>query len=1467
MPAKLLAALVICLSLFMLVTPVCTAESMQEAPASESTIESGSQPISDQNPASTTEVEPSETPIEQSTPSSVAPEPAAGSTTDQISPEEGANKSIEEQAAENDVAHLSEPSAVAPEPADSGKTPEKKEGKTVEEQTDVNTPMEPTIESEQEKPVTKEKDIITDVSDLPQNVKPNIPRSSVSINSPRLKSMTVQGLMSTNGLLGSGIIQHTLSPGQSASDSISIKIPMAVQKTDVLFVFDTTASTWYTNKTAAQDCTNVMNQLNQMGDVDYGVATFMDYTNTYTSYGYSAKYGGVSEGDYPYRLDQPITSNDSLVISAFNNLPCGSGWDPPEAYTRALYESYADTAVSWRPEARRIVVLIGDSNPHDNNLYEGFNSTLFSLGGDPGRDGVMFTADDLDWQTVLQEMAANNTVLIHCRTANNYLSLWNFWTAMTGGETIDASGGSVESALASAITSRIAQNQVTNLHLVPSDNGSWVTFDPVSYPVAALGTTKLFTATFSIPPGTMPGTYNFNLSAVDDTGTSFGDTPVEITVPLAVLPTAEISYSPEVLTNGSVTASLVNANKAITVTNNGGSTVYTFTENGSFTFEFVDELGYTGTATATVNWIDKSMPTASISYSPNSLTNTTVTASLVDPSEPITITNNGGSDTYSFANNGSFTFEFKDAAGNAGTATATVTWIDKVKPTAEISYDSTAPTNGDVIVTLVNPSEPITIIGNGGSNVHTFTENGLFTFTFKDMAGNTGDATAYVNWIDKSVPAATISYTPATATNGSVVAKMTPSEPVTITNNSGSDLYTFSDNGSFTFEFKDMVGNSGTAKATVFWIDKTAPVAEVSFDITNPTNGSVTATLVNPSKPITVTNNGGSLNHTFADNGSFAFEFVDQLGNTGSATAVVSWIDLIAPTVQINYYPATVTSGPVMASIETSSEPIIITNNGGISSYVFNNNGSFTFEFKDAAGNTSKAAATVTWIDKTKPTAEVNYSVTKPINGDVTATLVNPSEPITITNNGGSDRYIFSENGSFTFEFKDAAGNTGMAIATVAWIDKTVPTAGVSYYPIDPTNGNVTASLVDPSEPITITNNGGSDQYTFTENGSFTFEFKDAAGNTGTVTATVTWIDKEIPTAQVSYSPSTATNGSVVAVLANPSEPITITNNGGSSSYTFNNNGTFTFNFKDAAGNVGTAVANVFWIDKIAPTATISYSVYSATNGSVVASLINPSESITITNNGGSNQYAFNANGSFTFAFKDAVGNTSSATATVTWIDKEMPTAQVSYNPSTSTTGPVTATLVNPSEPITITNNGGSDKYVFTQNGSFTFQFKDAAGNQGTATATVTWINTESRNGKLYIACPLYVGCNRIGYVNLSAVKTSSSPTATGYFKFQNSSCPGFSIWGPKSWPCSTGSLISFFMSDLNTSDKRVILEYAVGGVCDAKHINDPARRVKITINGVNKPVSFEMVVYDANGTVLSKQTGVLAQGTVLLWQ
>lgn len=133
---------------------------------------------------------------------------------------------------------------------------------------------------------------------------------------------------------------------------------------------------------------------------------------------------------------------------------------------------------------------------------------------------------------------------------------------------------------------------------------------------------------------------------------------------------------------------LVNENRPLTITNNDGKNTYKFSENGSFTFEFVDEYGLKGEVTATVDWIDKTLPTASVKYSTTEKTKSEVVATLTDESEEIIITNNNGKNTYTFTENGTFEFIYKDKAGNINKTVATVDWIIK-------DDESDLPTNPD----------------------------------------------------------------------------------------------------------------------------------------------------------------------------------------------------------------------------------------------------------------------------------------------------------------------------------------------------------------------------------------------------------------------------------------------------------------------------------------------------------------------------------------------------------------------------------------------------------------------------------------------------------------------------------------------------------------------------------------------------------------------------------------------------
>jgi len=132
----------------------------------------------------------------------------------------------------------------------------------------------------------------------------------------------------------------------------------------------------------------------------------------------------------------------------------------------------------------------------------------------------------------------------------------------------------------------------------------------------------------------------------------------------------------------------------------------------------------------------------------------------------------------------------------------------------------------------------------------------------------------------------------------------------------------------------------------------------------------------------------------------------------------------------------------------------------------------------------------------------------------------------------------------------------------------------IRYSTTDPTNGAVTAYLESGAD-LTITNNEGERAYTFADNGQFEFCFVDAAGESGSIMATVSWIDTVAPNATISYSSTDETWEQVIATVSFDEPNVVVTNNGGECNRVFDANGEFRFEFMDAAGNKGTALAAV----------------------------------------------------------------------------------------------------------------------------------------------------------------------------------------------------------------------------------------------------------------------------------------------------
>jgi len=339
-------------------------------------------------------------------------------------------------------------------------------------------------------------------------------------------------------------LEATLAPGESISEIKTVEIPEMPPRADVIFAFDLTGSMGGIINTAKARAIEMMTQLSSLGiDIQFGVVSYMDYPSLYDSYGYANEYGASYCGDYAYRLDQAISNNITAVSNSINALVQGCGSDGPQDYTRIFFESYADSSIGWRPGAKKILVNFGDNVPHDDNLNDGITDGIWSTGGDPGRDEIMFTDDDLDLQAVLVAMKENNVTLIECHTADwpvewmggpsgwMLIDYWNYWAGITGGTAYITQSETLINDVVMAITDELVTPMVTNLHLQASSGfESWlVSVEPPSYS-GETNVSVQFVPMIAVPVGTVDSTFVFTISAMDDSQVSYGEQTVTIHV-------------------------------------------------------------------------------------------------------------------------------------------------------------------------------------------------------------------------------------------------------------------------------------------------------------------------------------------------------------------------------------------------------------------------------------------------------------------------------------------------------------------------------------------------------------------------------------------------------------------------------------------------------------------------------------------------------------------------------------------------------------------------------------------------------------------------------------------------------------------------------------------------------------------------------------------------------------------------
>lgn len=168
-----------------------------------------------------------------------------------------------------------------------------------------------------------------------------------------------------------------------------------VGPTDILLAFDTTSSMGPSIAAAEHDAQQILASVREFSpDAHFAVASFRDRF-----------YAGGE-----YSLLTPMTSDRAKVVSALGRLKPVSSANPAntpaEAYNLLFHQSYSDAHIGWRAAARKIVVVIGDAEPHG--------------AGTDGLEGCKDRTadwDKLDTTTELAGMRAAGRTLVMIRQA------------------------------------------------------------------------------------------------------------------------------------------------------------------------------------------------------------------------------------------------------------------------------------------------------------------------------------------------------------------------------------------------------------------------------------------------------------------------------------------------------------------------------------------------------------------------------------------------------------------------------------------------------------------------------------------------------------------------------------------------------------------------------------------------------------------------------------------------------------------------------------------------------------------------------------------------------------------------------------------------------------------------------------------------------------------------------------------
>ena len=994
------------------------------------------------------------------------------------------------------------------------------------------------------------------------------------------------------------------------------------------------------------------------------------------------------------------------------------------------------------------------------------------------------------------------------------------------------------------------------------------------------------TATYSISPALSEG-----LSFATNTGTISGTPSTTATLKVYTITASNVTNSdsatlsitvnieaPNIsLSTTTITATARSAISNITVTNSGGDATYSISPaiTNGLSFDTTDGTisGTPANAATNVVWTitasnvsGNSTATLNITVNPAapdiSLSTTTITAIAGSAISNITVTNNGGDATYSIspAIDNALSFDTTDGTisgtpANAATnvvytvTASNVTGTDSA--TLSITVNPAAPdislSTTTVVASVAAAITAITVSNDGGTATYSIspalseglsfaTNTGtisgtpsttatlkVYTITASNVT-NSDSATLSIT-VNPAAPNISLSTTTITATAKSAISN------ITVTNSGGDATYSISPAIDNDLSFDTTDGTiSGTPSAAATLQVYTITASNVSGNST--ATLSITVNLAAPSielsvdtvnagiraiDNITVINTGGTATYSISPaitNGLSFNTATGTISGTPSATATAIIYTVTATNISgtdsasVSITVSQVTIAPSIEDITNTQtyfvgvaiSPVVFTNAGDLAQSCVSNPdlpaGLNAVVSGDSCAINGEAEATKTLTTYTitatnsfgSDTATINIAVTLAIPNislsttTITAIAGSAINNITVTNNGGDATYSISpaiDNG-LSFDTADGtiSGTPANAATNVVWTitasnisGNSTATVNITVNPAAPdislSTTTVVASVATAITAITVSNDGGTATYSISPTLSEGLSFATTTGTiSGTPSATATLQVYTITASNVTNSDS-----ATFSIIVNPAAPnislstttitatarsaisnIIVTNSGGDATYSISpaiDNG-LSFDTTDGtiSGTPANAATNVVWTITASnvsgnSTATLNITVnpaapdISLSTTTVVASVATAITAITVSNDGGTATYSILPALSEGLSFATNTGTISGTPSTTATLQVYTITASNVTN-SDSATLSITVNLAAPSielsvdtvnagiraiDNITVINTGGTATYSISPAITNGLSFNTANGTiSGTPSATATAI-------------------------------------------------------------------------------------------------------------------------------------------------